>query len=566
MPKAWLCRSEGNHVTGNETTYQTYSEKIKQTIPASSSTVFSMLIGMSPISYGTTFEAKGQLNVAGAQVHEVWYYPAQNQVSSLPHIWPYQTTQSSNFDITERGCNFNNSGTGQAGGVGPTGIFTTDRTDIQYQASATEVTNSSSTFVDGQSKTFTPPLTQDYLIIASGRIRNTAISVGIPQVRLDIDGTVYGNADLRSLGTGVYVPFSFVKKISLSNASHTVKLQYADNSNTWGAGLSDQSIMCIPLGANTTAYNEGSNSTTTSFADIASLTINPAIPSTYMIIAYVELTGTSATQGVRLNIGGTIYSSQLVPLINASARLACALLTNVIVPAGSMSISLQGQNTTHTNPRIFAIDLTADAQQLQVCFGNSVAANTDNAEENVTDATISTGAARYNLGQNVSSKFYDNGWRVLNIDIKKAATVDNAWLNPVFFSAPTAFDLSPVLFNEDNTVTFSTSADFTGRSITSAVAWTPGTISQDHPLQSNDLASIVQTIINRSGWAQFNAIGGKLRGNNAASNTLYTMANFAQQPATPWVFIARWKEILPLPVNQSPLPINAFRPAIFTPG
>ncbi len=305
----WLCRSEGILLQGNSTSYSSVYEKYRHTVKPAASTLYSILAGLCTAEYGTSFAAKSKLVVDTTVAQEGWFDPGQNQISCLPAIVPYQVTKSANFDIFSQAANDTNSSSGSGFGVGPTGSLAWDIPNVQYASFTTEKTTSSSTFQDELTLTFTPSQAQDYLIVAHCRVRCTNTSAGQPQARFLVNGTDMGDADCRSYGTGDYIPVTFVKKISLAASSQTIKLQLASGDNFWTVGMTNAMIMAIPLSGYTTGYNEGSNGTSTgSFADAANATINPAVSSTYLIIASCELTGSNAAQNIRLNINGQAYT------------------------------------------------------------------------------------------------------------------------------------------------------------------------------------------------------------------------------------------------------------------
>lgn len=564
---AWLCRSEGILLQGNDTSYSSIYEKYRHTVKPTASTLYSILAGLCTAEYGTSFAAKSKLVVDATVAQEGWFDPGQNQISCLPAIVPFQATKSANFDIFSQAANDTNSSSGSGFGVGPTGSLAWDIQNVQYTSFTTEKTTSSSTFQDELTLTFTPSQAQDYLIVAHCRIRCTNTSAGQPQARLLINGTDSGDADGRSYGTGDYLPVTITKKISLAASSQTIKLQLASGDNFWTCGMTNAMIMAIPLSGYTTGYNEGSNSTSTgSFADAASATITPAVSSTYLIIASCELTGSNAAQSVRLNINGQAYTSAQVPC-KSSGRLAIGMITPVVLPSGSIAVKLQTQNASFTNPRIFAIDLTGDAQELKVCYANGVQTGNDDCQEQVDTGSMTLAGTRNQIGKDISNHTFDLGVRTTNVDVKQGATIDHAYLNMAPFSLQSsAFAILVSAFNEDNTATFSTSSDFLGRSLSTGTSWTPGTVNQDKFQQSADIAAEVQTVANRANFAQWNALGMRLLHASAAAQSLYLFENYDTSIPLSADFLIQWKEILPK-VQQPTFPLNPkLRPAIFTPG
>ncbi len=243
------------------------------------------------------------------------------------------------------------------------------------------------------------------------------------------------------------------------------------------------------------------------------------------------------------------------------------MITPVVLPSGSLSIKLQTQNAAFTNPRIFAIDLTGDAQELKVCYANGVQTGNDDCQEQVDTGSITLAGTRNQIGKDISNHTFDLGVRTTNVDVKKGATIDHAYLNMAPFSlASSSFAILVSAFNEDSTATFSTSADFLGRALSTGTSWTPGTVNQDKFQQSADIAAEVQTVVNRANFAQWNALGMRLLHASAPAQSLYTFENYDTSIPLSADFLIQWREVLPK-VQQPTFPLNPkLRPAIFTPG
>lgn len=169
----------------------------------------------------------------------------------------------------------------------------------EYTESLGESTNTSSTYADKTTLTFTPASLGDYLIIASAEIAQSsnASNYGVG-VRLNIDGSYYGEANaFHAINTSNYYPWVQVAKVSLSAASHTLKIQF--NTGTFSQGtakIRNARILAIRLDTlNAEYYGESrarSTTTSSSYQDKATLTQTPAAGDYLILACGVSDTGT----------------------------------------------------------------------------------------------------------------------------------------------------------------------------------------------------------------------------------------------------------------------------------
>lgn len=121
-------------------------------------------------------------------------------------------------------------------------------TNIEYNESEGETSTTSGSYQDKVTLSFTPTQEGDYLIVASCLVRQGNTSWAL-YTRLLIDGVDYGAMKYRPKdGTDDYVPFSIVKRVSLTASSHTMKLQY----QRYGGGtvyIKKARLIAIPLSA-----------------------------------------------------------------------------------------------------------------------------------------------------------------------------------------------------------------------------------------------------------------------------------------------------------------------------
>lgn len=178
----------------------------------------------------------------------------------------------------------------------------------QHVEQTTRQTTVSTTYVDvsGTSLTFTPATTGDYIIIAMAQadVSTASRAMGI---LVNIDGVTYGEtAPAVQDGALNKYPFFFVKKVNLSSASHTIKLQFKSDSAAVTLGL--DKIRIIALRADTfdnVYYDEETTratTTSTSYTDTSvSITQTPQAAD-HFILASGVIDSSSATQNMGMKL------------------------------------------------------------------------------------------------------------------------------------------------------------------------------------------------------------------------------------------------------------------------
>ena len=106
-----------------------------------------------------------------------------------------------------------------------TAALATDLGDQQYAEDPSESRNSSTTYVDKLTLSFTPSTRNDYMVIAAGLGRQENLGHAF-YANLDIDGTSYSEFIFAATDRDIYRAFHFVTKVNLTAASHTFKLQF----------------------------------------------------------------------------------------------------------------------------------------------------------------------------------------------------------------------------------------------------------------------------------------------------------------------------------------------------
>lgn len=151
-----------------------------------------------------------------------------------------------------------------------------------------------------------------------------------------------------------------------------------------------------------------------------------------------------------------------------------------------------------------------------------VGASADDANVRISNNDQSLSSSTLYLGNDTNStpRPQSLGIRFTNIQVPKDASISSAYLE---FTAGDD-DNSSIPLNirmelADNPTIYSDSNKVTNaaRSYSTAVAWTPGNWTDEVTYQSPDVSSLVQQIVNRSGWNKGNAMAFELRRSGTAT-------------------------------------------------
>ena len=98
-------------------------------------------------------------------------------------------------------------------------------------------------------------------------------------------------------------------------------------------------------------------------------------------------------------------------------------------------------------------------------------------------------------------------FRFLNVSVAQGATIKNAYLK-VIISAASGTDVATVVGTDDDNVARPTSGASGSHSLhtSASVAWSNPTASGTNYVSSPDIKTIVQEIVNRSGWSSGSAM------------------------------------------------------------
>ena len=456
------------------------------------------------------------------------------------------------------------SGTVSGGGAAGNGIAFWSITTPQWTTGAS-ATSSSTTYTDELTLTFTPGTQQDYLVIASmsNIYMNNQTTEG--WCNLVIDSVEYAyNREVGFSCASSYgrPPVSFMKVINLTAASHTVKIQVKANAGTSTITMNNLAIIAIPLAALTYQSNEGTASQTTTsqtYSTAASVSVT-ASNKWYMIIASAEIDN-NVPCAVQLLVDGVPHSVNVVDPAGTNNRIGMSLLTVEKINGSSKTVALQfaspnGSSTARIlNPRIIVIDVTSEMKQCDVCFRASSGWNkffrtesTNEVQCQMATPTIATGEAYSEVGKNVSNQKMNSAARFLGIDVKNAANITESYLiNRV--STNKTFSMIVYGMDEDNSAIFSTAADYTGRTRTTAsVNWNPASAAWS---VSGDIQSVIEEITARAGWVQGNALSLEMDGANATSNNYYRINTLDYHPSVsrPMGMYIKWSETMAAPLT-----------------
>lgn len=153
-------------------------------------------------------------------------------------------------------------------------------------------------------------------------------------------------------------------------------------------------------------------------------------------------------------------------------------------------------------------------------FTARVGASTEDGTKNpaFTPAWDTTGSSDGTGRNGLGSDDLTLGCRFTNVTIPSGSTINSAKLTlTAYTSDSNSVDTTVIGVDEDNTASFS--SDPTGRAQTTASAnWTQGSVTANTAYDTPALASVVQEIIDRAGWASGNAMGFIIKNNGTTGS------------------------------------------------
>jgi hypothetical protein len=237
----------------------------------------------------------------------------------------------------------------------------------QYAESEGESTSTSTTWKDKVTLTFTPSTSGDYLIIATANLGGSS-TYSSTLVQLIQDGSTVHAGPIKEPSTsGARYTFGVVRKINLSAASHTFKIQYRTESSGKTAYIGYAHVVAIRVDQfsnNYYAESEGES------APASSNTWYDKVTNTYtaqaadhLIIGSILYKAGSESYSVGLNLlqGGTAAQEPLVEHKDTTDYEACFMMTKASLSEGSVTDKIQymGESTSARvkNARLISLQL-----------------------------------------------------------------------------------------------------------------------------------------------------------------------------------------------------------------
>lgn len=408
----------------------------------------------------------------------------------------------------------------------------------QYAEDDSETTTTSATFQDKTTLTFTPGTQEDYLVMWCAEIVSGSTTSDV-KVQMNLDSgtiTAAGNLEARTATTS-FDSVGGIDIVNLTAASHTFKIQFCAESAGTTVRIKNARIVAIPVSLLANAQSsEGADFTSTgtgAYEDTAASVTFTAKAKYHLIIASGEFnTDTSGVSGsTRLNVAGAAAQRIDWSLKDTSNFHPFLISTVAKLSAGSNTIKLQAADdgTFSTvqvrKPKVLVIPLDGIHEQHQVSVMDQVDASADDAQHRIDTTTTTLTNASNSLGKNASSQVFSISQRHTPMPIPNSAVIKAA--NVIIFNQA-AKTGTPTLnikgIKEVNTATFSTYADWNGRTRTTAVVTfnaMTGAITTDEI--SPDIASIIQEIVNQGSFASGNAIGINIEDNGSGASNFATI-------------------------------------------
>ncbi|MEZ4959932.1 MAG: DNRLRE domain-containing protein, partial [Saprospiraceae bacterium] len=277
--------------------------------------------------------------------------------------------------------------------------------------------------------------------------------------------------------------------------------------------------------------------------------------SPFRTLVTAQGSSTTATVTAASAVGELVYS--VVGFNNASTNLLpgsgqteywdqtmnSSIAGSGSTKAGAASVAMQWTSSS-ASWTIGAVSIVPTTTSTLGSISSMVSASSDDAEENLSGGAVSLTSNDIELVQDGSSN-QQSGMRFNNITIPKGATITSAYVQFTAKATNTgAVTLTLSGQAIDNAPTFtSSSGNISSRTKTAAtVSWSPADwniIGQTY--QTSNIASIIQEIVNRSGWASGNSMVIMATGPTTATRTAQSydgvpasapvlVINFSTQP------------------------------------
>lgn len=151
-----------------------------------------------------------------------------------------------------------------------------------------------------------------------------------------------------------------------------------------------------------------------------------------------------------------------------------------------------------------------------------VNASTDDCVITGTTSIVLTSTALY-IGK--ASYTYGSGFRFTNVTVDKSAAITVSYITLTAKSTQTGATCNSLIYGEDadDAATYSTYANYAGRSKTNSVDWSVMSgQNADATYNTPSLIAPVQTIVDRANWVSGNAMAFQINNNSSSSNAFRT--------------------------------------------
>lgn len=191
-------------------------------------------------------------------------------------------------------------------------------------------TTTSSTFAaTNGTLTFTPSSTGDYVILAAADIDNNNNNTNATwsAIALDVDGTQYATKTYhgRTNTSSNIFNWGAVKKVNLSNASHTIAVKYKSNGGTATTGANNVTLVAIRADAfDNVFYDEVTARSTTTSGSAQDFVTSTHTPQAVNYVVFASAQGDSNVANSTMNVS---YLDE-----GANPRTATESIPNTFAP------------------------------------------------------------------------------------------------------------------------------------------------------------------------------------------------------------------------------------------
>jgi hypothetical protein len=285
--------------------------------------------------------------------------------------------------------------------VGSPYNFTFDNVDpayAEYSRSATESTTTSTTFVNKVTKTFTPAIPGDYLVMGTGALTGSSTSDSV-EVRMTFDGTtvadhIHEPKDASKLND--YQSFSAFSIETLDTNPHTLNMDYRTTNAAIVAYIKEANLAYLYLPDYEYTEQQAEQSLTDTSATYATLTFTPPTTGDYLILAsgeYANLGSTSRTSYVNLYQASTIIDGVNKESKDVTDYRSFGFMKKITLIGGvSQTFTVRGyEENAGADGRIRNIHIVAIpvAAEVDLQYGETNALSSTASTSPVTKTTVS---------------------------------------------------------------------------------------------------------------------------------------------------------------------------------